>query len=96
MGSQLLALPYIAKGAVTASAANMTNAATAGFVDAAGKLTESGISALGQGAGAQVGDVLTSSMANKLGEKSAEAVAGAGGNVAKAGLSKLGSALAIA
>lgn len=89
----------LASGTTSAAQAAATNIANAGFSNA-GNLTMSGASALGgditAGIAGQSMSSLTGSATNTLASKAATQLAESGGSVAKAGLSKLGSAMAIA
>ena len=88
----------LASGTTSAAQAAATNIANAGFSQA-GNLTLNGASALGDvtaGIAGQSMSSLADSATNTLASKAATQLAGSGGSVAKAGLSKLGSAMAIA
>ena len=89
----------LASGTTSAAQAAATNIANAGFSQA-GNLTMAGASALGgditAGIAGQSMSSLADSATNTLASKAATQLAESGGSVAKAGLSKLGSAMAIA
>lgn len=88
----------LASGTTSAAQAAATNIANAGFSNA-GNLTLAGANALGDvtaGIAGQSMSQLTDTATNTLASKAATQLAGSGGSVAKAGLSKLGSAMAIA
>ena len=88
----------LASGTTSAAQAAATNIANAGFSQA-GNLTMAGANALGDVTAGIAGDAmssLTGSATNTLASKAATQLAASGGSVAKAGLSKLGSAMAIA
>lgn len=88
----------LASGTTSAAQAAATNIANAGFSQA-GNLTMAGANALGDvtaGIAGQSMSQLTDTATNTLASKAATQLAGSGGSVAKAGLSKLGSAMAIA
>lgn len=88
----------LASGTTSAAQAAATNIANAGFSQA-GNLTMAGANALGDVTAGIAGDAMSSlsgQATNTLASKAATQLAGSGGSVAKAGLSKLGSAMAIA
>lgn len=88
----------LAGNTTSAAQAAATNIANAGFSEA-GKLTLSGANALGDVTAGVAGDAmskLTGNATNTLASKAATQLAENGQNVAKAGLSKLGTAMAIA
>lgn len=88
----------LASGTTSAAQAAATNIANAGFSQA-GNLTMAGANALGDVTAGIAGDAMSSlsgQATNTLASKAATQLAESGGSVAKAGLSKLGSAMAIA
>lgn len=96
IGASLYGLAGNTTSAAQAAAANIANA---GFSNA-GKLTLSGANALGGDLTAGIAGESMSKLADgatkTLADKAATQLAENGGNVAKAGLSKLGTAMAIA
>lgn len=88
----------LASGTTSAAQAAATNIANAGFSQA-GNLTMAGANALGDVTAGIAGNAMSSlngQATNTLASKAATQLAESGGSVAKAGLSKLGSAMAIA
>lgn len=88
----------LASGTTSAAQAAATNIANAGFSNA-GNLTLAGANALGDVTAGIAGGAmsnLSNTATNTLASKAATQLAESGGSVAKAGLSKLGSAMAIA